>query len=97
MRLYLFGEAEQGTALPNADASRALELAALEAESLNSNYIGQEHILLALLRQDTGAVAEALRDAIEPNAHITSWRGDSRDTETKLYRYSFDLTWWVNR
>jgi len=44
----------------NADASRALELAAVEAESLNCIYIGQEHVLLALLRQENGAVAEAL-------------------------------------
>ena len=42
-------------------------------------------------------VAQAIRDAIEPVAHITNWRGESNDTETKLYRYSFDLTWWVNR
>ena len=35
--------------------------------------------------------AEALRDAIEPYAHITAWRGESRDTETKNYRYSFDI------
>ncbi|MBI4220222.1 MAG: ATP-dependent Clp protease ATP-binding subunit, partial [Chloroflexi bacterium] len=44
----------------SAEANRALNLAAVEAESLNCNYIGQEHLLLALLRLDSGIVAETL-------------------------------------
>lgn len=43
------------------------------------------------------AVAKALRDAIEPNAYITRWGGQTRDTETKTYRYSFDVDWLVKR
>lgn len=43
------------------------------------------------------AVAQALRDAIEPYAHIVAWRGESREPDTKLYRYSFDVDWWVPR
>ncbi|TKU71469.1 DUF3168 domain-containing protein [Citrobacter sp. wls710] len=43
------------------------------------------------------AVAAALRDAIEPHAHITRWGGQERDPETKRYRYSFDVDWIVNR
>jgi ATP-dependent Clp protease ATP-binding subunit ClpA len=46
----------------SAEARRALELAASEAESLNCNYIGQEHVLLALLRTENGAVAGALAE-----------------------------------
>ena len=47
----------------------------------------------------TGArdVAEALRDSIEPVAHVVSWRGEDRDNETKLYRYAFDVDWFVHR
>lgn len=41
--------------------------------------------------------AEALRDAIEPHAHVVAWRGESRDAETKHYRYSFDVDWFVHR
>lgn len=41
--------------------------------------------------------AEALRDAIEPNAHIVSWRGASKDNETKHYRYSFDINFLTKR
>jgi hypothetical protein len=43
------------------------------------------------------AVATALRDAIEPHAHITRWGGQERDPETKRYRYSFDVDWIVTR
>lgn len=43
------------------------------------------------------AIAVALRDAIEPHAHIVSWRGESYEADTQLYRYSFDVDWWVPR
>ncbi|EMO9460300.1 DUF3168 domain-containing protein [Raoultella ornithinolytica] len=43
------------------------------------------------------AVAIALRDAIEPHAYITRWGAQSRDPETKRYRYSFDVDWIVKR
>ncbi|HBR4759154.1 TPA: DUF3168 domain-containing protein [Klebsiella pneumoniae] len=42
-------------------------------------------------------VAKALRDAIEPNAYITRWGSQSRDPETKRFRYSFDVDWIVKR
>lgn len=41
--------------------------------------------------------AEALRDAFEPVAYVVSWRGESRDTQTQNYRYSFDIEWHVAR
>lgn len=42
-------------------------------------------------------VGDAIRDAIELECNIVSWRGESRDTETQLYRISFDADWVVNR
>lgn len=42
---------------------------------------------------DVIAVARALRDAIETKAYITRWGDQSRDPETKRYRYSFDVDW----
>jgi hypothetical protein len=45
----------------------------------------------------TRRVAEALRDAIEPVAHITAWRGESRDPDTKSYRFTFDVDFWTPR
>lgn len=42
-------------------------------------------------------VAAALRDAIEPVAHITSWLGESRDPDTGNFRFTFLTDWWTNR
>ena len=42
-------------------------------------------------------IAEALRNAIEPYAHIVSWGGDDRDPDTNLYRVNFSVDWWVER
>lgn len=35
--------------------------------------------------------AKALRDALEPVAYITAWRGCTREIGTRFYRYSFDV------
>lgn len=43
------------------------------------------------------AAAKAIRDAIEPRIHITSWLGESIDPQTKRYRFTFSSDWWVNR
>jgi hypothetical protein len=42
-------------------------------------------------------VAQALRNAIEPSAHIIAWRGEERDPDTRNYRVSFDVDWLVSR
>ncbi|MGN7442243.1 DUF3168 domain-containing protein [Pseudomonas lactis] len=47
--------------------------------------------------KDARAVAKAIRDAIELNAYIIRWGGESRDPATKNYRYSFDVSWLVPR
>ncbi len=44
-------------------AKKALELAAEEARSLGHNYIGTEHILLGLLREEEGVAAQVLFSA----------------------------------
>ena len=41
--------------------------------------------------------AVAIRNAIEPRAHVTSYRGQSREPETMLYRVSFDVSWFEFR
>jgi ATP-dependent Clp protease ATP-binding subunit ClpC len=43
-------------------AKKVLELALREALSLGHNYIGTEHILLGLVRENEGVAAEILRD-----------------------------------
>lgn len=39
--------------------------------------------------QTTRPVRDALRDAFEPAAYVTSWNGESRDPDTKDFRISF--------
>jgi len=40
---------------------------------------------------------QAFDYAIELAARATSYNGETRDTETMLYRYSFDVDWIVQR
>lgn len=42
-------------------------------------------------------IVNALRDAIEPAAHITTWIGDDVDPDTKNLRFTFLADWWVPR
>lgn len=37
--------------------------------------------------------AKAIRDALEPVAHLVGYNGDSRDPDTQNFRYSFDVDW----
>lgn len=48
---------------------------------------------------DAGIVdlATAVRDAIEPLAHMTTVPIDSQETDTKLYRMSLQFDWWLSR
>ncbi|MCB0035001.1 MAG: NDP-hexose 4-ketoreductase, partial [Anaerolineales bacterium] len=43
-------------------ARRVLSLAQEEAEKLNHNYIGSEHVLIGLLREEGGVAGRVLRD-----------------------------------
>jgi len=43
-------------------AKKVLALAAVEAKELNHNYVGTEHILLGLLREDEGVAARVLKN-----------------------------------
>lgn len=53
-------------------AATALSLAKQTAKELRQNYIGTEHILLGLLREDTGVAARVLQDnGVEENKLIS--------------------------
>lgn len=97
-RIYPFGEAPQKTALPYA----VWQIVAGAPE----NYLSQTPdidswtIQIDVYGSNVTAVrsgAEAIRDAIEGAAHVTGWRGESRDPDTNNYRYSFDVDWWETR
>lgn len=42
------------------------------------------------------SAAEALRDAIENQAYIVAWRGESKE-EDRIFRYSFDVEFLTER
>jgi len=98
VRLYPFGEAPQGVAKPYA----VWQVIGGTPE----NYLGtlpdvdSFNIQLDVYADNAAsarAVAEAIRDAVEPVAYVTSWRGEGRDTGTRDYRYGFDIGWHVLR
>jgi hypothetical protein len=43
------------------------------------------------------ALATAVRDAIEPYAHMTGAPIDQRETDTKLWRMALQIDWWMAR
>lgn len=98
LRFYAFGMADQNTPKPYAVWQQAFgspENYVSHTPDMDS--IGVQVDVYAATATSARAVATALRDAIEPKAHITAWRGESRDEETKNYRFSFDCQWWTPR
>src|SRR5206468_9438983 len=58
------GEEETSGQIPfTPRAKMVLELALREALSLGHNYIGTEHLLLGIAREDNGVASQILRDA----------------------------------
>lgn len=98
MRLYSFGEAEQGVARPYAVWQIV--------NGIPENYLaGRPDLDGFTLQVDVYAatgdsarkVRDAIRDAIELEAYVTRWGAERRDPETKNYRASFDVDWMVSR
>jgi hypothetical protein len=42
-------------------------------------------------------LAKAVRDALEPHAHMTGVPVDGKETETKLYRKALTFDYWLDR
>ena len=98
LRFYLFGMAPQNVQKPYAvwqTAYGSPENYLNQVPDVDS--FGVQVDVYADSADSARTVAKALRDAIEPHAHITSWRGDSIDPDTKNYRFSFDCNWIVSR
>lgn len=97
-RIYMFGQAPQNVAYPYA----VWQVSSGSPENYITNtpdidLFGIQVDVYAKEAIQARNCAVALRDALEPYAHIVSWRGETRDTETASYRSSFDVDWWVNR
>lgn len=99
VRFYQFGMSDsQPTVKPYAVWQRVF--------GAPENYLGQmpdiDSYTLQVDAYATSAdqvrtVAAALRDALEPVGHITNWLGESRDPETKNYRFTFQMDVWTPR
>lgn len=98
MRLYSFGEAEEGVAKPYA----VWQLVNGSPENYLAGRPDADGFTLqvdvyAATSTSARQVRDAIRDAIELDAYVTRWGGEARDPATKNYRTSFDVDWWVQR
>lgn len=97
-RLYPFGEAPENVSMPyvvwqvvGGSPENCMNSSPdMDSWSLQVDVYG-------LTGKSVRDVAQALRNAIETYAHITSWGEQGRDIETRNYRYSFSVDWWVDR
>jgi hypothetical protein len=94
LRLYIFGEANQNTPRPYAvwqtvSGSPYNYLADIPDTDRYTVQIDVYATTVAAAR----AVAQALRAAFEPVAYVVSWRGESKDQTTGVFRVSFDTEW----
>lgn len=97
-RLYPFGEAPQDDTRPYAVWQLITGLPENYLDKTpDIDNLGIQIDSYAVTGSDARDVAEKLRDAIEPYAHVTSWDGESRDPDTNLFRYIFSVDWWVSR
>ena len=98
VRLYLFGTAPQGVTKPYAVWQA---VGGAPENFLGDRPDADSFTLQVDVYADTAAtarsVAAAISYAVETVAHVTSWRGESREQETKDYRSSFDVDWIVPR
>lgn len=98
LRVYMFGMAPQNVQYPYA----VWQVAAGAPENYINDLPDIDSFTTQIDIYATSAAqardcAKALRDAFEPYAHVTSWRGESKDPETGSYRSGFDVEWWTDR
>jgi ATP-dependent Clp protease ATP-binding subunit ClpC len=81
-------------------AKRALELAVEESEKLGDAYVGDQHLLLGLIKEDEGSASMILREAGLTEDKVRSALGKLRgsgaspgaDPESMLARHGRDIT-----
>ena len=97
-RIYPHGIADQNTPKPYA----VFQIITGSPE----NYLGERPDIDAFdVQVDTYATtvqvaangAKAIRDAVEGSAYVTAWRGQFKDPDTSLLRYSFEVSFLTPR
>lgn len=53
--------------------------------------------LYAMQDGEAEVLATAVRDCLEPFAHMTAWRIPGREEQTRMFRVSLDFDWWNPR
>lgn len=98
LRLYPFGEAPQKAVLPyavwaigNGEPENYLG-AAPDADAITTHLD-----VYGATAAEAREVSDALVAVLEALAHVVSWDGEGRDTETRAYHKSFTVDWIVNR
>jgi hypothetical protein len=98
LRLYPFGEAPQQHERPYAVWQTVY------GEPYNSlscppdvDQFGVQIDVYGPTADSVRTVAAALRAAIEPHAYIVRFNGETRESATRAYRYSFDVEWQIYR
>lgn len=98
LRFFLFGEADQATAKPYAVWQTV--------GGSPENYINQlpdaddwstQVDVYGNTAAQSRQIAEALQNAFEPTAYVTSYNGEYREAETRLFRFSFTVDWITHR
>ncbi len=98
LRFYMFGRAPQNPVYPYSVWRQAYGSPENFIDKVpDTDSFGTQVDVYAKDSAQARAVAMALRDAIEPKAYITSWRGESRDPETNSFVFSFDCEWLTPR
>jgi hypothetical protein len=92
VRLYAFGDAAQDGSKPYA----VQQTVGGQPENYLSGVPDLDSIIVQLdvyapAMTQAKSIVVALAAVIEPVAYITSWNGEFRDTETKLWRISFTV------
>lgn len=98
LRVFPWGEAPKDVALPyatygvfNGNPQNMLDRVP------QVDVLGTQIDIWAETASEVIECAEAIRDALEPHAHMTSIDNATRDEETKLFRSRLDFDFFTNR
>jgi hypothetical protein len=98
VRLYPFGQAPENS--PRPYATYGVYNGIPENYVTNTPDIDNAGTQIDVWAKDAAscmAVFNAIRDCLEPHAHMTSFRYAERDYDTQLYHAVLEFDFWVNR
>lgn len=97
LRFYRFGEAPQGVESPYAvwQLVYGSPLNRLSGVPDEDSYGVQVDVYSE--KQEVADIAVRLRDAFELSGYIVGWNGETREAETRLYRFSFRVEFMTSR